>query len=57
MIFESFKKTLNPDFFQITVPLDGILGDFKQAIAEAVKEIAKEEKKPASEIAEKLSKY
>lgn len=52
-----FQKDSESGFFQITVPLDGILGDFKQAIAEAVNGIAKEEKTPVSEIAEKLSSY
>ena len=52
-----FQKESKFGFFQVTVPLDGTLGDFEQAIAEAVKEIAKEEKKPASEIAEKIASY
>lgn len=52
-----FQKESKTGFFQVTVPLDGTLGDFEPAIAEAVKEIAKEEKKPTTEIAEKLSKY
>ena len=52
-----FQKESKDGFFQVTVPLDSALGDYDYALSEAVNEIAKEEKKPASEIAEKLSKY
>ena len=52
-----FQKESKDGFFQVTVPLDESLGDYDQSLAEAVKEIAKEEKKPALEIAEKIAGY
>ena len=52
-----FQKESKDGFFQVTIPLAESLGDYEQALVEAVNEIAKEEKKPVSEIAEKLSKY
>lgn len=52
-----FQKESKTGFFQVTVPFDESLGDYEQALSEAVNEIAKEEKRPTSEIAEKLSKH